>query len=269
LQGGPSTSNSTQWGTMNTLKLLVPIAVAALSLSILGCAATSPQISDKTQAQIQLANSHLQNGQPRRSLKELLSLRDRANEVPEYHFLLGMTYLRLEGRTQHAISELKRATELAPKLGMAWNNLGMAYIQADRLDKAEESLKKALSIPTYLTPEYAAYNLGRLYRKQNRPQKAIKFGNKALRENWRYVPAYFLLSELYTEQGQPKEARDILKRGVEAFPDNARLWLRYGKIQLRLGEQDQAVRSFQRVLDIAPDSDPAQVAQDYLDLHES
>ncbi|MCF8085992.1 MAG: tetratricopeptide repeat protein [Desulfohalobiaceae bacterium] len=252
---------------MNMRKLLHLLAVAALSLSILGCAATSPQISDQTQARIELANSHLQNGEPRRSLKELLPLRDRANDVPEYHFLLGMTYLQLEGKIQKAIDELKRATELAPQLGMAWNNLGRAYIAADRLDKAEEVLKRALSISTYLTPEYAAYNLGRLYREQKRPQEAIQYVNKALRENWRYLPAYFLLSRLYTEQGQPEQAKNILERGVEAFPDNQRLWLQYGKIQLRLGDQEQAAQSFQRVLDIAPDSDPAQVARDYLDLH--
>jgi tetratricopeptide (TPR) repeat protein len=253
---------------MSMRKLLLLLAVPALSLSLVGCAATSPQVSDQTRARIELANSHLQNGQPRRSLKELLPLRDKAGDVPEYHFLLGMTYLRLEGKTQKAIDELKQATELAPKLGMAWNNLGMAYIQADRLGKAEASLKKALSISTYLTPEYAAYNLARLYRKQERPQQAIEYGNKALRENWRYLPAYFLLAELYTEQGQAGEAKDILERGVEAYPDNERLWLQYGKIQLRLGQREQAAQSFQRVLDIAPDSDPAQVARDYLDLHQ-
>lgn len=253
---------------MNIRKLLPLLAVAALSLSILGCASTSPQVSDQTRARIELANSHLRNGQPRRSLKELLPLGDKAGDVPEYHFLLGMTYLRLEGKTQQAIDELKQATELAPKLGMAWNNLGMAYIAAGRMDKAEESLKKALSISTYLTPEYAAYNLGRLYRNQKRPQQAIGYGKRALRENWRYLPAYFLLSELYTEQGQPEEAKNILEKGVEAYPDNERLWLRYGKIQLRLGDQEQAAQSFQRVIDIAPDSEQAQVARDYLDLHQ-
>ena len=257
------------WRNMRPRKLLALLAAAAFLMSLWGCAASSPQVSDATRARIELANSHLQNGQPRRSLKELLPLRDKAEDVPEYHFLLGMTYLRLDGHTEQAIQELRQAVDLAPKLGMAWNNLGMAYIAAERMDKAEEALKKALSISTYLTPEYAAYNLGRLYRDKDRPQKAIDHANKALRENWRYLPAYFLLSELYTEQGEPEQAEETLKKGVEAFPDNERLWLQYGEIQLRLGQQEQAAQSFQRVLQIAPDSDPAQVARDYLDLHGS
>jgi tetratricopeptide (TPR) repeat protein len=248
--------------------LLLPLAIALL-LALSGCAATSPEVSEETRARIELANSHLQNNQPRRSLKELLAIRDRADDVPEYHFLLGMTYLQLEGKTDKAIHELKRTTELAPELGMAWNNLGRAYIAAGRVDRAEEVLKRALSIETYLTPEYAAYNLSRLYREQKRPRLAIEHADKALRENWRYLPAYFLLAELYTQQGRPGKAKDTLERGVEAFPDNARLWLQYGKIQLRLGDREQAAQSFQRVLDIAPDSDPAQVARDYLDLRNS
>ena len=251
---------------MMTRKPLALLAVAALLLTLWGCAATGPDVSDKTQARIELANSHLQNNQPRRSLQELLPLKDSAGDIPEYHLMLGMTYLQLEGKTHKAIEELKQTTELAPELGMAWNNLGRAYIAADRLDKAEKALKKALSIETYLTPEYAAYNLSRLYREQKRLQQAIEYADKALRENWRYLPAYFLLAQLHTKQGTPEEAEKTLQRGVEAFPDNQRLWLQYGKLQLRLGKQDQAAQSFQRVLDIAPDSEPAQVARDYLDL---
>ncbi len=248
-------------------KPLLPVLALAVSLMAWGCAATSPDVSKSTKARIELANSHLQSGQPRRSLKELIPLREEAEDVPEYHFLLGMTYHRLDGHTEKAIQELRRAVELAPELGMAWNNLGMAYITADRLDDAEQALKKALSISTYLTPEFAAYNLSRLYSRQKRPREAIEYAEKALRENWRYLPAYFLISELYTNQGDPQKAREHLERGVEAFPDNARLWLRYGKVQLRLGEQDDATQAFQRVLEIAPDSNPAQVARDYLDLH--
>jgi len=253
---------------MITRKPLALLAAAALFLMLSGCAATSPQVSKETKARIELANSHLQSGQPRRSLKELLPLDKQADDIPEYHFLLGMTYLRLEGHTQDALEELNKAVDMAPKLGMAWNNLGMAYMTAGQLDEAEEALKRALSISTYLTPEYAAYNLSRLYDRRKQPRKAIQYAEKSLRENWRYLPAYFLLSELYTEQGNSRKAKKSLEKGVEAFPDNARLWLRYGKIQLRLGQQKQAAQSFQRVLDIAPESDPAQVARDYLDLHQ-
>lgn len=254
---------------MTTHKPLALFAVAALMLTLWGCAATTPDVSEKTRARIELANSHLQNNQPRRSLQELLPIRDNADDIPEYHLTLGMTYLQLDGKIGRAIEELEQTTELAPELGMAWNNLGRAYIAANRLDKAEEALKRALSIETYLTPEYAAYNLSRIYREQKRLQEAIEYADRALRENWRYLPAYFLLAELHTQQGTPEKAEKTLEQGVEAFPDNAQLWLQFGKIQLRLGKQDQAAQSFQRVLDIAPDSEPAQVARDYLDLRNS
>ncbi|MCF8029636.1 MAG: tetratricopeptide repeat protein [Desulfohalobiaceae bacterium] len=254
---------------MSSRKSLFLLALAALCLTAWGCASTSPSVSDNTRARIELANSQLQSGHPRRSLQELEPLKDKAQDVPEYHFLLGMTYLRLDGHKEQAIRELNTAVELAPKLGMAWNNLGLAYIRAGRMDDAEQALKKALSISTYLTPEYAAYNLSRLYRDRNQPEKAIRYANKALRENWRYLPGYFLLADLYTEQGQPEKAKKTLKRGVEAFPDHERLWLKYGKTQLRIGDKEQATQSFQRVLEIAPDSNSAKVARDYLDLPES
>jgi len=254
---------------MNARKPLLLLALFGLCLTAWGCASTSPSISENTRARIELANSHLQSGNPRRSLQELDQLKDKARDVPEYHFLLGMTYLRLDGHQEQAVRELKTTVEMAPKLGMAWNNLGLAYIRTGRLDDAEQALKKALSISTYLTPEYAAYNLSRLYRDRDQPEKAIRYGNKALKENWRYLPGYFLLANLYTEQGETEKAKETLQRGVEAFPDHERLWLQYGKTQLRMGDEEQATQSFQRVLEIAPDSNSAQVARDYLDLPES
>jgi len=244
------------------------LAVLSLLLLIWGCATTSSG-SKEANARMELANSHLQNNRPRRSYQELKELQDQAQDVPQYHFLLGMTYLRLEGiDNQRAIEELKKAVELDPEMGMAWNNLGMAYFQSGRPTKAEEAFREALSISSYLTPEYASYNLSRLYSEQGRLDKALEYAQKSLKQNWRYLPAYDLITDLYIEQGRMEKAGEYLQQGVEAFPDNGRLWLRYGKAQLRLGENKQAAQSLQRVLEVAPDSESAQAARDYLDLLE-
>ncbi len=244
-------------------------ALAVLLLLIWGCGPTTPSVSEQAEARLELASSHLQENRPRQSLQELQRVQDEAEGLPEYHFLLGMTYLQLEEiEPEEAIQELERTVDLAPQLGMAWNNLGNAYIEAGQPEKAKQALKRALDISTYLTPEYAAYNLSRLYQNQDQLSEAITYAKMALNHNWRYYPAYHLLADVYIQQGKMDKAKEKLGEAVEAFPDDHRLWLRYGQTQLRQGEEEKAAQSFQRVLEIAPDSESAQVARNHMDLLE-
>ena len=73
------------------------------------------------------------------------------------HANLGLL-ARQAGRLPEAVSELEKATTLAPGLAVAWNQLGLAYRQSGEFTKARDAYQHAIAIdPNYAT---AVLNLG-------------------------------------------------------------------------------------------------------------
>jgi tetratricopeptide (TPR) repeat protein len=246
------------------------LMLCVLSILILsGCAGlnTAPEPPKQIQAHMDVASSFLREGKPRRSLQELLKIKDRADAYPDYHFLAGITYMELQDSNK-AIHHFQRAVQQKPEFGEAWNNLGQVYASNQQRDKAVQAFERALEIQTYLTPEYPAYNLARLYQRQKDYSEAIAKAQQALKLNWRYLPAYYLIADLYLERDQIEQATEWLKKGVDAFPDNAQLMLRLAENQLRLGRNADALYWLERIQKKYPDSEAASMAQDYLDILE-
>jgi tetratricopeptide (TPR) repeat protein len=73
------------------------------------------------------------------------------------HANLGLL-ARQAGRLPEAVTELEKATTLAPGLAVAWNQLGLAYRQGGEFTKARDAYDHALAIdPNYAN---AVLNLG-------------------------------------------------------------------------------------------------------------
>jgi len=249
-------------------KRLAGCVLVMLVLGLLsGCAVPVQQqrVSKEVQARMDLSTSYLSKDQPRRSLKELLAIQDKARNLPKYHFLLGTTYQQLN-RLQQARDQFVQATDLDEDYGEAWNSLGQAFVSLEENEKAEQAFEKALSIQTYLTPEYPAYNLALLHRDRSHLQEARNHAQKAIDENWRFVPAYELLAEMARARGDIEQAASWLKKGVDANPNSVQIIMQLAENQLRLGQHDKARYWFSRILALQPESEAAQVARDYLDI---
>lgn len=216
-------------------------------------------------AHMDLAGSYLAAEEPRKSLRELLPLRDRAGKYPEYHFLLGATYSMLDDCRQ-AVQHLQTAVQQKPDFGAGWNNLGQAQVACNQYQQAEQSFKQALELSTYLTPEFPAYNLSRLYWEQDKVEQAVHYAEQAVELNWRYLPAYNQLADIHLENQQREKAVHWLRKAVEAAPDNDHFLFRLAENELRLGNTKQAAYWLQRILEVKPDSSNAQMARDYLDI---
>lgn len=250
-------------------RLSILLIVALFPFFSIACQKdANPPIPSKIQAHLDLANSHLNKNEPRKSLQELSSIREEADHIPRFHFTMGLTYLQLE-KPDKASRYFRRAVDIKPDYGKAWNNLGRAYINEDKLEKAKKAYKKALEVETYMTPEYPAYNLARLYKREQNQEKAIKYTKDSIKSNWRYVPAYLLISEIYTQREELEEANKWLNRGAEANPEAVGLLLELGKNCLRLGNKEDAKYWFNNIKDIKPQSKAAQVATDYLETFQS
>ncbi|MFW5791124.1 MAG: tetratricopeptide repeat protein [Desulfohalobiaceae bacterium] len=255
---------------MRTVRLVSCWILVFLAVSLLGCAASTGKRSEQAtpgevQARIELAESYLASNDYRNSLKELLEIEEQSGNNPRFLYDLGITYVGLR-EYERAAQALERAVDLEPDYGPAWNLLGQAHIAQGNVEPAIDAFERSMGIMTYLTPEYPAYNLAKLYQSRGEQDKAIAHARMALDKNWRYTPAYLLLADLLLEQGRTGEAIEVLTRGAEANPKSTEIILRLAENQLRQGNTAEARNWFQHIIMLDPESDAAEVAEDYLDL---
>ena len=86
------------------------------------------------------------------------------------HYYLGLTLLRL-GRRQDAIAELERSRDLDGRPNPSvLHELGTAYLQAERLNDAERTLKQAVALAPRLVR--LRLQLGWVYYKKVEGEKA-------------------------------------------------------------------------------------------------
>lgn len=239
-----------------------------LLLTSWGCTFGKPwtPANQEIRARKDLASSFLANEQPRLALRQLEVIESSAGTDPDYQFLYGLTWSKLK-RQEKASEHFQKAVSLRPQFAQAWNNLGQAYAALGHTEKAEQAFLQALDTPTYLTPEFAAYNLARLYQDQGLTQKAEELARQSLDHNPRFVPTMILLNNLLTADNRIQEAVDMIRRVLQAQPDNVRLMQELAENLLRLGRQKQARQWFERIATTAdPTSEAAQVAADYLEI---
>ncbi|WP_459893116.1 tetratricopeptide repeat protein [Desulfothermus okinawensis] len=246
----------------NHLKFLV------LLFFISACATTNPPlITRDVRARLDLAQSYILKQEPRLAFIELKKIENKAKRLPYFYFLKGLVYLQTK-EIKKAILSLSYATKLDPGYGDAWNNLGLAYLADKQEKKAISCFEKALSIETYETPEYAAHNLALIYKKKGELDNAIFYEKKALTLNWRYLPAYLSIIDLYIKKAEIPSAIYWIKKGIESYPDNPDLYYLLGENYLRLGKRQDAKKAFLQVLslDKGRETKFAKMARDYLDI---
>ena len=247
--------------------------VCLLCLALVGCGAkagsrgmSSGSITPKeVELRLNLVESHISGRQYQLALQELMKIEDDADHMSRYHFDSGLIYLGLD-ELDKSREGFARAVEIDENFAEAWNNLGKVLEAQGKDAEAEAAYRKAFGILTYVTPEFAAYNLGNLLLRKGRAKEAEEFGRKALARNWRYIPAYKLLSDAFIAQNRMDEAEAVLKSGLEADMSSTSTMLALAEHQVRMGKTLEAKELFERIATQYPKSGEARAAKDYLDL---
>ena len=102
--------------------------------------------------------------------------------------LLGWVYSMID-LYDDAMAMCRRAIELDPGLGNAYNDMGAYLIELDRWEEAVPWLEEATKAPRYATPEFAYTNLGRVFEHLGDYYQALGYFNRALAQNLSYLPA--------------------------------------------------------------------------------
>jgi superkiller protein 3 len=148
------------------------------------------------------------------SLKEAIQLDP---ENAQFHNTLGLVYLNL-GRTVDGQAEIQAAIDLDKNNPDFQHNLGIALAQQGKFDDAIVAYKKALTFPTYTTPEVAYYNMGEAYIRLRKPQEAIESFRAAIQLEPVMVAAHYGLGLALTQAGRLDDARAAFKQARDIDP---------------------------------------------------
>lgn len=148
------------------------------------------------------------------SLKEALQLDP---ENVQYHNTLGLVLLNL-GRPVDAQAEFQTAIDLDKGSADLRHNLGIALAQQNRFEDAVAAYKKALTFPTYTTPEVAYYNMGEAFIRLNKPQEAQEAFGAAIQLEPTMVAAHYGLGLALSQGGRRDEAKAAFRRARDLDP---------------------------------------------------
>ncbi len=144
-----------------------------------------------------------------------------------------------------------------PKTALAAMGLGavvllavLATMQA-RVWRSSESLfmQAATAVPRN---DFAHYNLGSLYRDENRLDEAAREFALVIGSRDHDAKARRALAETYSTQGRLVEAQALLLESAKRHPNDAKMQADLGAALLRMGRTGEAAARFQRALELDP-----------------
>ena len=83
-------------------------------------------------------------------------------ETAEAHTFLGWTF-SFEGRLEEAIVQCRKAIEIDPEFGNAYNDIGAYMVELDREEEAMVWFARAKRAGRYENPQFPYLNLARLH----------------------------------------------------------------------------------------------------------
>jgi tetratricopeptide (TPR) repeat protein len=168
---------------------------------------------------------------------------------------LGLAYLE-ENRLEEAEQEFQRLTELAPDEPLGHANLGLVYLRQGHFEEAERSIARAKR----LAPDDAEIRLllAKVYELTERPEAARRELLEALEAAPDDLEGLYALAELEADLESAAGRRaEYLERILERAPGNVPVRLQLAELALRAGDADGALAHMEDLRQRVPEF-PAQ-----------
>jgi len=142
------------------------------------------------------------------------------------------------GDIQDAIKKYEAILKLAPRLGAAYNNLGLLYFKQREFEKAALVLKQGLTLDPKMSSASALLGISLYQLGQCSEAKAPL--EKALSANHNDNNVELFLARCLIRIGDQGGAAEHLQNLSQREPDNQEVWYLLGKVYMRLSEQSLA-----------------------------
>ena len=154
------------------------------------------------------------------------------------------------GNTRGATLLLQRVTELQPNHKSAWNDLGLAYMQAREFQKAAGAFQKQAEVNP--SDDRAHDYLGVALEQLHRDDDAAEAFRKQIELQPLDPIAHAQLGNTLLGQKRYTEAIPELEKASILSPDNVQLKVLLGRAYLGIGDTDKALGSLHSAMQLAP-----------------
>lgn len=156
-----------------------------------------------------------------------------------------------------AIEQLSSAILLDAKFMLAFNELGLLYMQTGQLDEAETALQSALKLGPEAFPPI--FNHGLLLVRKKQFNEAEKELRRALAKDDRSAAAHLYLGRVLISLQKYDEAEQQLQRAFALGGDRLSLAHRFlGALYMERGDNEKAVKELERYLQLEPKAKDAE-----------
>jgi Flp pilus assembly protein TadD len=131
---------------------------------------------------------------------------------------LGET-LFVQGNCEQGVFELRQAANLAPDDLASVANLGIAMFECGQVDAARTNIERALQLDGVSIPALYTY-LARIYLEQGRVQEAVREAQKGALLPPATADALYWLGQVYEAAGNVNAARESYQRGLDIDPNS-------------------------------------------------
>jgi Tfp pilus assembly protein PilF len=169
----------------------------------------------------------------------------------------------LQGKLDDPAKYYQQAIDKDSDYSEAYNALGVVYSKQKKWKEAIKAFNNALANKLYTTPHLPYLNLGDLYMEQKEYAKAAE----AYRESKRFVNTDWTIIKLGTalyEEGKIKDAIAAFQEGIGLAPENANMRYAMALAYLKAGNKKSALIEFRKAAELAPKSDLAKKANQYI-----
>ncbi|MFH1427251.1 MAG: tetratricopeptide repeat protein [Patescibacteria group bacterium] len=168
---------------------------------------------------------------------------------------LGMIYRDIRyltsGSELWAVRAFNEAVKLEPSNPVLATELGKAYLSANMLSEAKLSFKKALDLKFDYSE--AKFNLARVFIKEKNETEAIKLLTE-LTSKYNDPEIHYELGRAYYNLGETENAINFFNKVLEIDPLHANALYSLGLAYELIGEDKEALIYFKKVLDMNPDN---------------
>lgn len=201
-----------------------------------------------------LANLLLDLGRPAEALQAAQAARVLQPDDPLVNANVGRACLRLD-RPEDAVPYLRAALQAQPGMHHLRDMLARALLETGRPDEGAA---------VFLEIEGQAANDFQLLQLMARFHHRAKRGGDAERCLLRmrqldpgHAPTYSELAQLYIDYAQYSKASEVSRDGLRLDPDSTVFWNTLANCQSSLGLVDEALMSYRKVLELAPNTPPS------------
>jgi len=174
-----------------------------------------------------------------------------SSTLPEVHLSLGSVY-STTGKNAQAISELKRALELAPNSDEAYRRLGDAYLASGRATEAIAAYQNGVTANPYFWWNHNS--LGKAYLELGDSAKAMEAFQKVVELAGDNPIGYENIGAVHFREGKWLEAIPYFQKALSVAPD-AETYSNLGTCYFFLRRYDESVKMFQKATEMAPNNE--------------